>query len=174
VTEKTGVISLRIKESLKKEIEKATKKDGTNPSTIITKILTLYFDWYQYERAMGWAALTRPLFGAILNLLTKDEIIKIASGKGKEEFISAIQFVYGELTLDAINKFIEHWTDSARMSFRQTEKNHTHRYILRHFLGLNWSIFVATLVRETAIEIGHKMQNEKIANNNVSFDLVGN
>jgi len=174
VTEKTDVISLRVKESLKKQLEKAAKKDGVNPTTMITRILTLYFDWYRHERAMGWAALTRPLFGEIIKTLTKDEITKIAIGKGKEEFIGAIQFVYGELTLDNIDKFIEHWTESARMSYRHTEKNNTQRYILRHFLGINWSIFCATTVREAAIELGYKMQNEKIANNNVSFELVRN
>jgi hypothetical protein len=99
-----------------------------------------------YESKVGMISILRPVAAELFRKMSKQEIIELATGIGKNATNDAALFMKNKMDLAS---FLS-WLD-ARMRHSSVEISHnvegsSHTYILKHDLGENYSLFQKTVL----------------------------
>ncbi len=171
MNEKTDTITIRLKESLKNDIEKIRKKNHVTLNTAVNQILIEYFQWTRHERDMGWMCFTRPVFKMLLNYVPKDELTKRPPKLMKEEFVDAINFFSGQFTIDTFLNFLDSWFTFAKMPHKITHQNDAIQLIVHHDVGLKGSLYCITTFSNALQDIDYKLDKVITKSTKFSFEI---
>jgi hypothetical protein len=119
---------------------------------------------------MRWLQFDPNTIKEIFSHLNEEQIREIAK-RIKYDVISAIKFIYEHPTLENTIDFIESWLKSANMSFRHTNNENSHKFVVTHDLGKNWSLFAISVTGEFLSELGFNQTKTIIENKTYSFEI---
>lgn len=170
MAEETEIITIRVPKSLKKNLEEKSKREGHALNLTINKILVKEVDWDGYLSEMRWMQFDPNTIKEIFSHLNEDQIREIAK-RIRYDVISAIKFIYENPTLENTVEFIESWLKSANISFRHTSDENSHKFIVTHDIGKNWSLFAISVTDEFLSELNFRQTNTVIENKTYRFEV---
>ena len=170
MSDPTEIITIRVPKSLKEQLEKTSKKNQLNLNTLINQILTKKMHWDEQLTKLGWLPFDPFTVKEFLNYLTEAELIEI-SKLTQNKVLKGIKFIYGDTTLQNVADFIDTWLSDANMIFRHTEDSESHRFLVHHELGKNWSIFTNKVVAGFIKELGYQLSDLSEKDDSYSFTI---
>ena len=171
MAESTGIITIRVPKSLKSKLENMSRKNQVNLNLLINQILTKNVQWDEHITNMGWLQFNPSTVKEIFNYLDEDEIANLAKAT-KTDVINGIKFIYGDTNLQHSIEFIDSWLRATNIPFRHTEDTKSHKFIIRHNIGKNWSSFAIKITEEFMEEIGHNVKDLYADVDSYSFAIV--
>jgi len=156
MSEPTDTVTIRVPKSLKEQLEKASKKNQVTLNNLVNQILFQRMHWDEQLNKMGWLQFEPNTVKQLIKYLSEDEMDEIVN-KSKKGVAKTIKFLYGDTSVDHVAEFIDSWLTATNMPFKHTEDNQSHKFLVTHDLGKNWSIFANKAVIGFTTEIGHKI-----------------
>ena len=152
----SDTITIRVPKSLKEQLENSIKKDQVTLNNLINQILYRRMNWDLQLNKMGWLQFEPSTVKQIMSHLTEGDMeeIAVSSIKGVAK---AIEFLYWDTNIYHVVEFMDSWLTATNMPFRHTEDLESHRFLVAHELGINWSIFANKILVGLAEELGHKV-----------------
>jgi len=169
MSENTDTITIRVPKSLKEQLEKTSKKSQLTLNNLINQILYQRMHWDAQLNKMGWLQFEPTVVKQIMKKLTEEEIEDIAE-RSKRGVAKAIQFVYGDTSVEHVVEFIDSWLSATNMPFRHTEDLESHQFLVTHELGKKWSTFVNKCIVGFTEDLGHTVI--KFENNEDSYTTI--
>ena len=78
--------------------------------------------------------------------MTKEEIIDLATNIGKNAVRDIALFMKGKIDLDSFLSWFESRMKNSFIITRTEEEMHIHKYMIKHDLGENWSLYQKTVL----------------------------
>ena len=169
VQEKSSVITIRVKSSVKKKLESESDNASMTLSNLISKILTKHTEWDTFANEIGFVLSTRQFLRGILDTVPESKVSELAKTVCKNSFREAIIFMNGDLTNEFAIKTISRWLSASAIPYRIIQTNLNTKFIIQHNLGRNWSVYFLTLITEIFGEMGKGLSEKTIENDNLSF-----
>jgi len=131
---------------------------GLSLNMYLNQIIKRYLEWDRFEPKAGIVPISKPVVQNLFDNLTKEEIIDIAKGVGKD----AVENIAAKLMKDVdrnldLNSFLQ-WLEAEMNSYaieirhivttcpNHNNSNSLHRYILKHDAGENFSLYYRTVL----------------------------
>lgn len=169
MSDSSDTITIRVPKSLKEQLENTSKKNQVTLNNLINQILYRRMNWDSQLNKMGWMQFEPSTVKQIMTHLTEENMEEIAASSIKG-VSKAIEFLYGDTTVDHVAEFVDSWLTATNMPFRHTEDIECHRFLVTHELGKNWSVFANKVVVGLAEELGHTVI--KFENKEESYSTV--
>ena len=169
--EKTTTITIRVPDSMKKKLEALCSKNSINLNLLINQILSKNIHWDEHVTKMGWLQFDPVVTKTIFTHLDEEEINSITNSV-KKDIIKSIKFIYGDVSFEHTIEFITSWLNFTNIPFRYTEKNNSHKFLITHNLGKNWSLFAVKVSEAFIKEIGFKTLDIHYDKSSYSFIIT--
>ena len=120
-------------------------------------------NWDSQLNKMGWMQFEPSTVKQIMKHLSLENMEEIAESSIKG-VAKAIEFLYGDTSVEHVAEFVDSWLTASDMPFRHTEDSESHRFLVTHELGKNWSIFCNMIVVGVTEQLGHaiiKFENKE-------------
>ena len=170
MSESTDTITIRVPRSLKEDLEGICKKNQVNLNLLVNQILTKNVQWDKHITSMGWLQFNPSTVKGIFTFLNDKQISELAESI-KQDIINGIRFIYGDTTLDHTIEFIEAWLNSTNIPFRYSMDLGSHKFLVNHNLGENWSIFAVTVTKVFVSELGFTITEAFTSPDSYSFTI---
>ena len=170
---KTETATFRIDKDILDKLHTNAKVDKITLNALINQILTQFVDWYEPAKKAGMVPLPKILLVKIMNKLTKEEILQIAEYMVTKEIKDIILVLKKEHNLSAFMEVVESWAKASDLSFSHEELGgNTHRYVIGHGMGKNWSLYFGFLFTRMFEELGIPHVNFEITDKNLIFNFT--
>lgn len=156
MSEQTDTITIRVPKSLKDQLEKTSKKNQLTLNNLINQILNQRMHWDEQLNKMGWLQFEPSTVKLLMTKISEKEMDEIVESS-KKGVVKAIEFVYGNTSVEHVVSFIDSWLTATNLPFRHTEDTESHKFLVTHDLGKNWSIFANKAVIAFTEELGYKI-----------------
>ena len=83
----------------------------------------------------------------------------------------AILFSKGKFTFENFLSVFDMWLDSSNISYRHISTNGFDRYIIKHGLGNNFSMFLNSLIEKTLYELNISLTDVDYNPEHISFEM---
>lgn len=167
----TDTITIRVPCSLKDQLEEMSEKQEITLNLLINRILSKNVKWDSHLAKMGWLHVQPSSTKEIFSRLDEKKISEIAESI-KNDVINGIKFIYGEATLQNTVDFIETWLESTNSTFRYIENENSHKFIVNHEMGKNWSDFAIKVTKEFTKQLGFEVINSSSETNVYSYEIL--
>jgi|GEM_PF-4932495 len=156
MSEQTDTVTIRVPKTLKEQLERTSKKNHVTLNNLINQILFQRMHWDDQLNQMGWLQFEPSTVKHLIKFLAEDEMDEIVDNS-KKGVAKTIEFLYGDTSVDHVAEFIDSWLTVTNMPFKHTEDEKSHKFLVTHDLGKNWSIFANKAVIGFTTELGHKI-----------------
>ena len=156
MSEPTDTITIRVPKSLKEQLEKTSQKNQSTLNNLINQILNQRMQWDEQLNKMGWLQFEPSTVKQIIEKISEEDMDEIVTSS-KKGVMRAIEFIYGDTKVENVTKFIDSWLTATNLPFKHTENEDSHKFLVTHDLGLNWSIFCNKVVIAFTEALGHKI-----------------
>lgn len=170
--EKSIVISVRLPNKVKIELDRQSDAAGTSLNTLISQVLTKYCEWGIFAKEMDFVSLPRPLVREFLKKIDDKTLSTIANTIGKSIIRDSLIFMQGEISTSSFFKALEAWLDSANIQYRRSEKSGDVNYQIMHKLGQKWNIYFDNAINTMLNDVGYKTADIHMDDNTTSFSVV--
>ena len=171
MSEPTDTVTIRVPKSLKNKLEEMSKKNQVNLNLLINQILTKNVQWDEHITKMGWLQFNPSTVREIFNYLTEEEITELAKTI-KGDIINGIKFIYGDSSLQHTVEFMDSWLSATNTPFRHTEDSESHKFMVNHVIGKNWSTFATKVSEEFVTNLGFKITDIHANTDSYSFTII--
>lgn len=172
ILKKTDIISIRIDPELNSKLHEKSEEQKISLNTLINHLLEKQISWNELTEELGWIIGFRSTFREIMDSISKEKIIKIAVNFGTTDLKNAINYFYGEITLDFILDLFKKKFQSMNVHFREVSGNGSKKIIIQHDLGENWPYLIVTEMNGLLNEIGYRIINDEYNRSGFSFEIV--
>ncbi len=170
-SKKTSTITFRLDDDTIKRLrsESASKQVSTN--TLVNQALKRFLDWDLHESSAGFVSLSKPVFLKIFNNLKQKDIVDIASHLGKTEIQNIALFMRGKIDLKSFLSWFELRMINSTVHVNHVDDDGLHRYVMKHDLGKNWSLYNKTILELIFKDVFHKKIEINIDKKMISFEI---
>ena len=170
-SKKTSTITFRLDDELIKRLrsESASKQVSTN--TFVNQALRRFLDWDLHEPSAGFVSLSKPVFLKIFNNLKQKDIVDIASHVGKNEIQNIAVFMRGKMDLKSFLSWFEQRMINSTVQVNHVDEDGIHRYVMKHDLGKNWSIYNKTILELIFSDMFRKKIQVQAGKKILSFEI---
>lgn len=172
ILKKTDIISIRIDPELNSKLHERSEEQKISLNTLINHLLEKQISWNELTDELGWIISFRSTFREIMDSISKEKIIKIATNFGTTDLKNAINYFYGKISLDFILDLFKKKFHSMNVHFREISENGNKKIIIQHDLGENWPYLIVTEMNGVLNEIGYRIINDEYNRNGFSFEIV--
>lgn len=155
-TTHSTVISIRVPDFVKKELQQDSESNHITINANIAKILIQYIEWNQFVQDSGFVYTNRTFLKELLQIVDIKEIEKISKIHCVDSLKTSIMYIHGEINKNTLVKTLESWLRTSYIPYRHIEKNGSTNYVIQHGLGEKWSKYLAVVIETIAHEIGWK------------------
>ena len=164
-------MTFRLDDALLKRLRIESNNRQISTNTLVNQALRRFLDWGMYEPTGGFVLLHKHVFTHIFGKLTQKEIVDIASKLGKEEAKNMVLFMKGTLDINAFLSWYELRMIHSAVQVSCIHEDNSYRYVMKHELGKNWSIYHKTVLELIFNEVFHKKINVSISKSMISFEI---
>ncbi|AJM93296.1 MULTISPECIES: hypothetical protein [Nitrosopumilus] len=143
---KTETMSFRIDSNILNKMRAESESQGVSLNVLANKIFSRYTEWDMFEPKVGMVPIAKPIVSALFQKLSEQDTIELAKKIGQSIVSDIATFMKGSMDVDSfVSWFV------TRMKISDFEMNHSvkdsrHRYIIKHDLGYNWSLYHKTVL----------------------------
>lgn len=171
-TKKTSTITFRLDENTIKRLRNESGNRQVSTNTLVNQALRQFLDWGMYESTVGFVIINKQVFVYVFGKLSQKEIVSIATRVGKDEVKNMALFMKGRIDIQSFLAWFElRMINSAVQVSHIHEDDGFHRYVMKHELGKNWSIYHKTILELIFEEVFNKKIDVKIDKTMISFEF---
>ncbi len=171
-TKKTSTMTFRLDENIIKGLRNESSNRKVSTNTLVNQALRQFLDWGMYESTIGFVIINKQVFVHVFGKLTQKEIIDIAARVGKDEVKNMAIFMKGKIDIQSFLSWFElRMINSSVQVSHIHEDDHFHRYVMKHELGKNWSLYHKTILELIFEEVFNKKMDVKIDKTMISFEF---
>ena len=142
--------AFKIGENLDRDLVEQASKAGITPSSLVNQILMRHLDWGRYlSDNSNFLTIDRQVFISMIEDLSEDRIIELARSTALVATHNFIKFRYDEITFETLLDYLElmsTYMNLAEISVRNNKGGKGYEILVRHPLGIKWSIFLAEFI----------------------------
>jgi hypothetical protein len=153
VRKKTVTMTFRLNENLITTLRAESERQYMSLNTMVNQILQRFVEWDMYESKLGMVPFLRPVAIELLKKMNTQEVIALAKGIGKSATNDAALFMKNKMDLDSFLSWLEVGMRNSCVEIKHNADENTQTYILKHELGLNYSLFYKTILESIFNEI---------------------
>ena len=153
------MITFRIDKDVISMVEQESKRLGTNLNNMANQILKSYIDWDMLQAKAGMIPIAKPLLVELLNKISNEEIVSIATNVGRNTMKDIVSFMRNKMDLDSFLTWLELWlrkNSTSGYNHSIAETTNVHTYIIKHDLGEKWSLYHKTVLEVIFKEVLQK------------------
>ncbi len=171
-SKKSSTITFRLDENTIKRLRNESGHRQVSTNTLVNQALKQFLDWGMYESTVGFVIINKQVFIHVFNKLAQKEIIDIATRVGKDEVKNMALFMKGRIDIQSFLAWFElRMINSAVQVSHIHEDDGFHRYVMKHELGKNWSVYHKTILELIFEEVFSKKMDVKIDKTMISFEF---
>ena len=134
-------ISFRIEPGILEKLGKAAKEDHTTLNSFVNQVLSDHAYWDRSAKTAGWILMKQEIVRSMLDSLSQNEIRKIALGSAKEVMKDTLLAMTGKYDLETWLAVTRYRSTRSGFHYQQTSRDNKVSIIIKHGLGLKWSMF---------------------------------
>ena len=125
-----------------------------------------------YESTVGFVIINKQVFVHVFNKLDEKEIVDVATSVGKDEVKNMALFMNGRIDIRSFLAWFElRMINSAVQVSHIHEDDGFHKYVMKHELGKNWSVYHKTILESIFEEVFNKKIDINIDKTMISFEF---
>lgn len=169
---KTETVSFRVDSQNLDKLRTESESQGVSLNVLANKIFSRYVDWDMFEPKVGMVPIAKPIVTALFQRLSEEETTELARQIGKSIVSDIATFMKGSLDVDSFVSWFVTRMKISDFEINHTVQNSTHRYIIKHDLGYNWSLYHRTVLELIFNDVFEKKINFEIKDRimELSFD----
>lgn len=171
-TKKTSTITFRLDENTIKRLRNESGNRQVSTNTLVNQALKQFLDWGMYESTVGFVMINKQVFIHVFGKLSQKEIIRVATRVGKDEVKNMALFMRGKMDIQSFLSWFElrMINSSVQVSHIHEDENF-HRYVMKHELGKNWSVYHKTILELIFEEVFDRKIDVQIDKTMISFEF---
>ena len=171
-TKKTSTITFRLDENTIKRLRNESGNRQVSTNTLVNQALKQFLDWGMYESTVGFVMINKQVFIHVFGKLSQKEIIRVATRVGKDEVKNMALFMRGKMDIQSFLSWFElrMINSSVQVSHIHEDENF-HRYVMKHELGKNWSVYHKTILELIFEEVFNRKIDVQIDKTMISFEF---
>lgn len=171
-TKKTSTITFRLDENTIKRLRNESGNRQVSTNTLVNQALKQFLDWGMYESTVGFVMINKQVFIHVFGKLSQKEIIRVATRVGKDEVKNMALFMRGKMDIQSFLSWFElrMINSSVQVSHIHEDENF-HRYVMKHELGKNWSVYHMTILELIFEEVFDRKIDVQIDKTMISFEF---
>lgn len=171
-TKKTSTITFRLDENTIKRLRNESGNRQVSTNTLVNQALKQFLDWGMYESTVGFVMINKQVFIHVFGKLSQKEIIRVATRVGKDEVKNMAMFMRGKMDIQSFLSWFElrMINSSVQVSHIHEDENF-HRYVMKHELGKNWSVYHKTILELIFEEVFNRKIDVQIDKIMISFEF---
>lgn len=169
-SKKTSTITFRLDEDTIKRLRTVSGKKQVSTNTLVNQALRQFLDWGMYEPTSGFVLINKHVFTNIFGKLKQKEIVDVASRVGKDEVKNIAMFMKGKIDIESFLSWFEIRMINSAVQVSTIHEDSFHRYVMKHELGKNWSLYHKIVLESIFAEVFHKKMDVKIDKTIISFE----
>jgi len=167
----SSIITSRVRENVKIKLEAECKSKNVTLNTLIGQILSKHVDWDRFTEDVGFTFMSKVDLKTIFDSITEKQIEKIAQTQGKDSMKNTIDFIQGEFNFENFIRILDLWIGASNVPFRHISTVDSEKFIVKHDLGKNWSLYLITLVETISWDLNYRISKKNINRQNISFEI---
>ena len=170
--DKSVVISVRIPQTVKQELERESDVSGISLNTLIAQVLLKHVKWDAFATEIGFASLPKSFIKAVIEKIDDESLTTLSSSVGRRSLRDAMIFMHGEVTINSFVSALDLWLEAANIQYRRKERNGQTQYMIMHKLGTKWSLYLNSVVNSLLNELGYKTAELNTDEESLSFTII--
>jgi hypothetical protein len=164
-------MTFRLDENLIATLRSESERQYMSLNTMVNQIIQRFVEWDMYESKLGMVSFPRPVAIELLKKMNRQEVIALAMGIGKNAINDAALFMKNNMDLNSFLSWLEVGMKNSSVEIKHSIDESTQTYILRHELGLNYSLFYKTILESIFNDILGKHIDCSFSDNILSFKV---
>ena len=141
-TTATTSLTTRLDVDTVRELEDEANRTGIALGNLAKQILTNYARWDKFVSKAGMIPVAKGVIAEAFDRLGEDDVVRLATSVGKNALRDIIVFMKGKVDLDSVFSWMELWLKrNSTAGFSHVIEDGLHTCIMKHNLGLKWSIY---------------------------------
>jgi hypothetical protein len=146
-------MTFRLDENLITTLRAESERQYMSLNTMVNHIIQRFVEWDMYESRLGMVSFLRPIAVELIKKMNTQEVIALAKGIGKSATNDAALFMKNKMDLDSFLSWLEVGMRNSCVEIKHDVNENNQTYILKHELGLNYSLFYKTILESIFNEI---------------------
>ena len=142
----TKTISVRVSAEIANSLDDESGSSGISVNTLITQVLKKHTQWGRFERELDILHITKQSAKKLFSSLSEDEVKTLAGHSCKTMLMDMVLFIKGQLSKENLLEVISILLAANNTSFRHIKTPTTEKFIIKHQLGKNYSIYLSTTI----------------------------
>jgi len=172
ISKKTSTLTFRLDDEIIEKLRVQSKNRQISTNTLVNQALRRFLEWDIYQPVIGFVSINKLVFVEIFKKLTQKEIIEMAANVAKNEIRDMALFMKGKMTVESFMSWYEMRMTNSSVQVSHVIENNTQKYIMRHDLGKNWSLYHKTIVELIFEEFLKKKIDVKYTKNMISMEFT--
>ena len=170
---KTETSTFRLEKDVLEKLREEAKTEKISLNAYVNQIITKFVEWYSPAQKAGMVPLPKQLLIMIMDKLSDEQIIQIAENMVTKEIRDIILVLKGENNISGFLSVIESWAKTSNFPITHQELGgNTHKYVISHEMGKNWSLYFGVIFTRMFEDLGIKRVNCEITNKTLIFSLT--
>lgn len=170
---KTETATFRIDKKVLEHLRSDAKDENITLNSFVNQLLIQFVEWYSPARKAGMIPLPKVLLIKIMEKLTKKEIIQISEYMVTKEIKDIVLVLKKEHNVNAFMGAIESWAKSSGFPFSHDDLSEsTHKYVISHEMGKNWSLYFGIIFTRMLEELGVSHVDFEITDKTLNFSFT--
>lgn len=170
---KTDTSTFRIDKEILEKLRGEANEDKVTLNALVNQILSEFVEWYSPAKKAKMIPLPKSLLVKIMNNLTREQIIQVSEYMVKNEIKDLILILKKEHTVTSFLGAVESWAKTSGFPFNYEDiGGSSHKYVISHEMGKNWSLYFGILFSRILEELGVKHVNFEITDKTLVFSFT--
>ena len=170
---KTETSTFRLEKDILEKLRDEAKTEKISLNAYVNQIITKFVEWYAPAQKAGMVPLPKQLLIMIMEKLSDEQIIQIAENMVTKEIKDIILALKGEHDAQGFVSVIESWAKTSNFPVQhQVLGESSHKYVITHEMGKNWSLYFGVIFTRMFEELGLKNVNCEITDKTLIFSFT--
>lgn len=172
---KTTTITFRIDSNVMNKICSKAEQEDITLNTLVNQILKRYVEWDMYEGKAGMVPINKLVLKKLFQGLSEEEVVNMSRDIAKSAIYNIALFMKGKGKLD-VDSFVSWFLSRMKNSseIMENKENGTSTYIIKHDIGMNWSLYHKTVVESIFMENLQKPVQTSMTDSTLTFTFENN
>lgn len=147
--------SFRVEPDTLEKLDLASKEDNISLNTLVNQVLASYVSWERPAIKAGWVTIKEEVVKSIIDMLTENEIKRIAVNSAKNVTKDTLLSMTGRYDLRTWLAVTRHRSERSGFHYQESRKDGQIDIIIKHNMGLNWSVFHKWYYNQMLRDLGY-------------------
>jgi hypothetical protein len=137
--ENSHIVSIRIPEDLKKQLDSESVKENTSFNALTCDILRKHVVWNKFSSEVGFMLVTKEFLKELLENIDDEKLKSITENICAPSIEDITTYVTGSFSLEGLTQVMDKILESSHIPFRVIVDKNEIKYIIHHNLGTKWA-----------------------------------